>query len=38
MMKEEYTKPAVKLDEFQTADVLTTSGGGYGDNDNEFNL
>ena len=26
-MKEAYNKPEVKVDEFQTVDVLTTSGG-----------
>ena len=36
MMKEEYTKPEARLDEFQTVDVITTSG--YGENDNEFDL
>lgn len=37
-MKEEYTKPEVKLDEFQTVDVLTASGEGYEGNDNPYDL
>lgn len=39
MMKEEYTKPEVKVDDFQTVDVITTSGGeGYSDNNTDYDL
>ena len=34
-MKETYTKPVVKVDEFKAVDVLTTSGGGITNWDDE---
>lgn len=37
-MKETYTKPEAKLDEFETVDVLTASGEGYEDNSSEYGL
>lgn len=37
-MKEKYNHPQCKIEEFKIVDVITTSNGGYNDNDTNTNL